>query len=162
MCKLKPKLRRLNKVTGRIFGVVVVIKQMKMISSALTLIFKAFVFIINTIRLVYHLASATSLGFVFILGIAVFLLSRYFRLKQPILTQNLIDAIGRGNQHTDRQCSTGQHNYRDNSSDTIAWLPIANRAACLDNVENSRSAIENVSNTPMNGKIFNIRFYGKG
>lgn len=122
---------------------------MKMISSVLTLIFKAFVVIIKTIRLVYNLASATSLGFVLIFGIVVFLLSRYFRLKQPILPQHLIDAIGGGNQHNDRQCSTGQHNIRGNSSDTIEWLPIANRAACLDNVENSRTAIENVSHTPI-------------
>lgn len=118
-----------------------------MISSLVTFIFKAFLFIFRAIRLVYHLASATSLGFLFSVGIVIFVLSRYFRLKQPNLPANLIDAIG-GNQHIDsRQCSTGQQQQpiRCNSSDTVEWWPIANKAACLDSVENSRTAIEKVS-----------------
>lgn len=119
-----------------------------MISSLLTFLFKAFLFIFRAIRLVYHLASATSLGFLFCVGIVIFVLSRYFRLKQPNLPANLSDAIG-GNQHIDsRQCSTGQEQQqqlRCNSSDTIEWWPIANKAACLDSVENSRTAIEKVS-----------------
>lgn len=115
-----------------------------MISSLLNFIFKTFVFIIRTIRLFYHLANVTSLGFILFVGIVIFVLSRYFRLKQPKLPQNLIDAIG-GNQHNDRQCSSGQQNHRSESNDTVEWWPIANRAACLDSLENSRSAIENVS-----------------
>lgn len=115
-----------------------------MISSLLSFIFKTFVFIIRAIRFFYHLANVTSLGFILLVGIVIFVLSRYFRLKQPNLSQNLIDAIG-GNQHIDRQCSTGQQNQRCDSNDTIEWWPIANRAACLDSVENSRSAIEKVS-----------------
>lgn len=101
-------------------------------------------FIFRAIRLIYHLASATSLGFLFIFGVVIFVLSRYFRLKQPNLPQNIIDAIG-GNQHIDRQCSMGLQQSRSDSSDMTEWWPIANRAACLDSLENSRSAIEKVS-----------------
>lgn len=115
-----------------------------MISSLLSFLFKTFLFIFRAIRLIYNLASATSLGFIFIFGIVIFALSRYFRLKQPNLPRNLVDAFG-GNQHIDRQCSTRQQQIRSDSSDTIEWWPIANRAACLDSVENSRSAIEKVS-----------------
>lgn len=101
-------------------------------------------FFISAIGLIYDLASATSLGVLLIVGLVIFVLSRYFRLKQPKLTQNIVDAID-GNQHINRQCSTGPRNARCNSSDMIEWWPIANRAACLDNLENSRSAIEKVS-----------------
>lgn len=124
-----------------------------MISSLLSFLFKTFLFIFRAIRLIYHLASATSLGFIFIFGIVIFALSRYFRLKQPNLPRNLVDAIG-GNQHIGRQCSTRHQQIRCNSSDTIEWWPIANRAACLDSVENSRSAIEKVSQNKICINIF--------
>lgn len=101
-------------------------------------------FIFRTITFVYHVASATSLGVVLIVGVIIYALSRYFRLKQPNLPKNLIDAIG-GIQHIERVCSTGQYNHRCDSSDPSEWWPIANRAACLDSIENSRSAIEKVS-----------------
>lgn len=114
-----------------------------MISSLLSFLFKVFLFVYRAIRLFYHLASATSLGLILLVGIFVFALSRYFRLKQPNLPQNIFDAIG--SQHINRQCSTGQQNLRCDSNDTFSWWPIANRAACLDSIENSRSAIENVS-----------------
>lgn len=106
--------------------------------------FKAFLFVIKVITLVYNLASATSLGFLIIVGAIVFALSRYFRLKQPELPQNLIEAIG-GNQFIEKQHTTGHQNNRSECNETVEWLPIANRAACLDSVENSRSAIEKVS-----------------
>lgn len=99
---------------------------------------------IQAIGLIYHLASVTSLGVLLIIGLVIFVLSRYFRLKQPNLSPNIFDAIG-GNQHIDRQCSTGPQINRCSSNEPIEWWPIANRAACLDNLENSRSAIEKVS-----------------
>lgn len=121
----------------------------KMISSLFTSIFKVTLFMIKAIGFVYHLASATNLGFLFICGIGIFLLSRYFRLKQPNLPKNIANAID-GSQHIDRKCSAGHQISQIDSNDAIEWCPIANRAACLDHVENSRSAIENVS--------FNIQY----
>lgn len=117
-----------------------------MISSLLSFIFKTIWFVFHAIKLIYQLVSATSLGFILIFAIIIFVLSRYFRLKQPNLPKNIIDAIG-GNQQliNDRQCSTGQQNIHCESSDINEWWPIANRAACLDSVENSCSAIEKVS-----------------
>lgn len=115
-------------------------------------------FIIRVISFVYHLANTTSLGFILIIAIVICVLSRYFRLKQPNLPQNLIDAIG-SNQHIDRQCLTGQVNQRCHASDALEWWPIANRAASLDSIENSRSAIEKVSHNSYSGKLkkpFNI------
>lgn len=117
---------------------------MKMISSLLSFIVNVFVFIIKAIGLIYHLASVTSLGVLLIIGLIIFVLSRYFRLKQPNLSENIVDAIG-GNQHIARQCSTGPQINRCSSNEPIEWWPIANRAACLDNLENSRSAIQKVS-----------------
>lgn len=91
------------------------------------------------------MASATSLGFILIFGVIIYGLSRYFRLKQPNLPKNLIDAIG-GSQNIDRKYLTGHDSQRCGSIDFIPeWWPIANRAACLDSIENSRSAIEKVS-----------------
>lgn len=112
----------------------------------MSFIFKTVWFVFHAIKLIYQLVSATSLGFILIFAIIIFVLSRYFRLKQPNLPKNIIDAIG-GKQEfiNDRQCSTGQQNIQCESNDMTDWWPIANRAACLDSVENSRSAIEKVS-----------------
>lgn len=112
-----------------------------MISSFVHLILRICLFILKAIELFYQIASVTSLRIVFILGILVYILSRYFRLKQPILPQNLIDAIC-GNQRISNQSSTHEQEHQQCSLNQ--WWPIANRAGCLDSIENSRSAIEKV------------------
>lgn len=112
-----------------------------MISSLLNWIFKVFVLLIKAISLLYHLASATNFAVLLICCVIVFVLSRWFRLKQPILPEHLTIAIdGRRHQHDNQQyCCT------NTNTAVVQWSPIANRAACLDNVENSQSAIEKVS-----------------
>lgn len=109
-----------------------------MISSILQFIANTFLFIIKVIGLFSQIAGVTSLRVIFILCILIYSLSRYFRLKQPNLPQNLAAAIaGIRNQLADsnqQQCSTANNNCG----------PIANRAGCLDSIENSRSAIKNV------------------
>lgn len=108
-----------------------------MISTFLQFILSTFLFIIKVIGLFSQIASVTSLRVIFILCILIYSLSRYFRLKQPNLPQNLAAAIaGIRNQLADsveQQCSTAND-----------CGPIANRAGCLDSIENSRSAIKNV------------------
>lgn len=122
----------------------------KMISSLFSLIFKVFILIIKAFGLLYHLVSATNFGVLLIFSAIVFVLSRCFRLKQPNIPEYLAHAINGGggddvgrtnhHQHIDRQC------FKTNSNTTeCCWTPIANRGACLDNVENSKSAIEKVS-----------------
>lgn len=111
-----------------------------MISSFFHLILGICLFILKAIELFYQIASVTSLRIVIILGILVYVLSRYFRLKQPILPQNLVDAIC-GNQHISNQTTDEQEHQQSNLNQ---WWPIANRAGCLDSIENSRSAIEKV------------------
>lgn len=109
-----------------------------MISSIFSLIFKVVVLVIKAIGLLYHLASATNFAVLLICSVIIFLLSRFFRLKQPNVPEHLTVAIDGGHhQYNDKQCF--------HTNDTVEWWPIANRAACLDNVENSQSAIEKVS-----------------
>lgn len=114
----------------------------KMISSLLNWFCKVFVLLIKAIGLLYHLASATNFAALLICGVIVFVLSRWFRLKQPKhLPDHLATAIdGYHHQHHDRQCF-----HEHSNTAMVQWWPIANRAACLDNVENSQSAIEKVS-----------------
>lgn len=112
-----------------------------MISSLFNLIFKLFVLILKAFGLLYHLASATNFGVLLIFSVIIFVLSRCFRLKQPTVPEYLAHAIGGRHQHIDRQCF---NNINSNTAE-CCWIPIANRAACLDNVENSQSAIEKVS-----------------
>lgn len=112
----------------------------KMISSLFNLIVKLFVLILKAFGLLYHLASATNFAVLLILGVIVFVLSRCFRLKQPSLPEHLAHAIYGGGDGR-RQCF---HNTNSSAME-CCWTPIANRAACLDNVENSKSAIEKVS-----------------
>lgn len=76
------------------------------------------------------------MGVVLFVVLALIALCRYFRLKQPIdVPKQLIDAIC-GSESTKVQGHIGDR--------IIGWWPIANRGACFDGVENSRSAIENV------------------
>lgn len=112
----------------------------KMISSLFNLIVKLFVLILKAFGLLYHLASATNFTGLLILGVIVFVLSRWFRLKQPTLPEHLAHTI-HGGGDGGRQCFS---NTNSNAME-CCWTPIANRAACLDNVENSKSAIEKVS-----------------
>lgn len=115
-------------------------------------------FIIRVISLFYHLANITSLGFVLAIALVIFVLSRYFRLKQPNLPQHLVDAIG-SSQPIERQYLTGQQKNHCDSSDTVEWWPIANRAASLDSIENSRSAIEKVSHRKIEKNNSNIHSF---
>lgn len=117
-----------------------------MISSLFNLIFKIFVLVLKAFGLLYHLASATNFGVLLIFSAIVFVLSRCFRLKQPAVPEHLVHAIDGGgsggrHQHIDRQC----FNNTNSNTAECCWAPIANRAACLDNVDNSQSAIEKVS-----------------
>lgn len=106
-------------------------------------------FVFNILKFFYVWANATSLQIVFAIALLIYVLSRYFRLKQPNLPGNIEDAIHGCNSNTTRhskdmnnQLSNDYENHRDSTA--MEWWPIANRAACLDSVENSRTAIEKV------------------
>lgn len=106
-------------------------------------------FVFNILKLFYVCANATSLQIVFAISLLIYVLSRYFRLKQPNLPGNIEDAIRGCNSQTtshlkdmNNQLSNDYQNQRDSTA--MEWWPIANRAACLDSVENSRTAIEKV------------------
>lgn len=127
-----------------------------MISSLFNLIFKIFLLILKAFGLLYHLASATNFSVLLIFSVFVFVLSRCFRLKQPALPEHLAHAIDGGScdggRHANHQHAYGRLCSNTNSNAMeCCWTPIANRAACLDNVENSQSAIEKVSQLQING-----------
>lgn len=121
----------------------------KMISSLLHFIVRIFWFAVTTIGLISQITSVTSLRVILVLCILVYSLSRYFRLKQPQLPQNLADAIA-GTRipfsavDRNQQCATATTAPPTKAVATTNSGPIANRAGCLDSIENSRSAIKNV------------------
>lgn len=122
-----------------------------MISSLFYFCWRCLMFVFNILKFFYVWANATSLHVVFAIGLLIYVLSRYFRLKQPNLPGNIEDAIRGCNSnltsHTkdmNNHVSNHYKNHRDSTS--MEWWPIANRAACLDSVENSRTAIEKVRN----------------
>lgn len=124
-----------------------------MISSLFNLVVKLFVLILKAFGLLYHLASATNFAVLLIFGVIVFVLSRCFRLKQPALPEHLVRAIHGGiNANGNGRCF---NNTNSNATVECYWTPIANRAACLDNVENSKSAIEKVSQLKINEILIN-------
>lgn len=109
-----------------------------MIAALLQFIVNICVIIVKTIGFISQIASLTSLRVILLLCIVIYLLSRYFRLKQPNLPQNLVNAIaGIRNRLMDTE--------RQQCVKISDCGPIANRAGCLDSIENSRSAIQNVS-----------------
>lgn len=119
----------------------------KMISSLFYFCWRCLMFMFNILKFFHVWANATSLQIVFAIALLIYVMCRYFRLKQPNLPGNIEDAI-RGcnrnpkdiNNHVLNDCQ----NHRDSTA--MEWWPIANRAACLDSVENSRTAIEKVRN----------------
>lgn len=104
-------------------------------------VFSVIRFAIKCIKLFYRLTNATGLSILLVVTAIVIALCRYFRLKQPTeVPQQIIDAFCGGNE-------TMQHSCNNDTVEPIGWWPIANRGACLDSLENSRSAIEKVGKT---------------
>lgn len=110
-------------------------------------------FVFNILKFFYVWANATSLQIVFAIALLIYVMCRYFRLKQPNLPGNIEDAIRGCNSNPtshpkDMNNLVSNDNCYQSRRDSMAmeWWPIANRAACLDSVENSRTAIEKVRN----------------
>lgn len=115
-----------------------------MISSLAHLVVRIFLFAVRAIGIVSQITSLTSLRVVLVLCIIVYSLSRYFRLKQPQLPQNVADAIA-GTRSPFEAANGLQYTAAPTKPvATSSGGPIANRAGCLDSIENSRSAIKNV------------------
>lgn len=113
-------------------------------------------FAFKVINLFYIWANATNLRIILAIALLIYVLCRFYRLKQPILKSNIIDAICGHNQQIDK--NNHLSNHRCNSVESMEWWPIANRAACLDSVENSRSAIEKVGKNYRTKKKNNNQF----
>lgn len=88
-------------------------------------------FCIDIVKFCYKLTKIGLSWATLVTVLVIIILSRYFRLRRP--SQKFVDDILGGDNGT----SIG-----DNTSNE--WWPIANRAACLDGLENSKSAIEKV------------------
>lgn len=106
-----------------------------MISSILYSVLTAVIFIVDIIKFCYKLTNTNCSWFLLLsIFLLVSLLLRYFRLKQP--PPNTINIIFGDDGTNERNRDSGIH--------SIEWWPIANRAACLDALENSKSGIEKV------------------
>lgn len=117
MCEWKPNEREKIKK-----------ERIEMISSVLYFCWRILMIAFNIIKFIYSWTYATSIRIILAFPFMIYVLCRYFRLKQPNLPTTLENAIC-GNQH---------------GCNSMEWWPIANRAAGLDSVENSRTAIEKV------------------
>lgn len=116
-----------------------------MIASLAHLVVRIFLLAVRAIGIVSQITSLTSLRVILVLCIIVYSLSRYFRLKQPQLPQNLVDAIA-GTRSPFDAANGLQYTAAPTKPvwPPLGCGPIANRAGCLDSIENSRSAIKNV------------------
>lgn len=106
-----------------------------MISSILYSVLAAIVFVLDVVKFCYKSTKISCSWLAIVTVLLIVLLTRYFRLKKP--PSAVVDCI-LGNAEAD----TGG-NHHDKTT-AMGW-PIANRAACLDALENSKSAIEKVS-----------------
>lgn len=90
----------------------------------------AIVFIIDIVKFCYKITKIGLSWATLVTVLVIIILSRYFRLRRP--SPKIVDAI------------LGSNDNSTKGDNTAEWWPIANRAACLDGLENSRSAIEKV------------------
>lgn len=112
----------------------------KMISTILYSVLAAVVFILDVVKFCYKLTKIGCSWLAVVTVLLIVVLTRYFRLKKP--PSAVVDCI-LGNAISS---STGAHRHDEMTS--IDWWPIANRAACLDALENSKTAIEKVRPVP--------------
>lgn len=103
----------------------------KMFSSVFNAIHGVVTLFIGVFKICFKLISVSCSWALLLCIIVIFALSRYYRLRKP--ASNI----------TERCFSSKSRSETDES--IIEWWPIANRAACLDELENSKSAIEKVN-----------------
>lgn len=103
----------------------------------MTIFYSVLATVLFVIDVVNFCLKLTKIGFSWATIVTVLLiviLTRYFRLRRP--PANIVNHIFDG------------ESSAPNADHSVDWWPIANRAACLDGLENSKSAIEKVKNGP--------------
>lgn len=114
-----------------------------MISSIFYAMLAVILFVLDVVKFLYKLTKISCSWLTVVTVLLIVVLSRYFRLKKPPTA--IVDCIlGSSLMSTDAGAVTAVNQYTDEQTTAIEWWPIANRAACLDALENSKSAIEKV------------------